>query len=72
MSKGKMTELIVSYDAELLENRFNVKVSKMGTGVHKASYLIVAQDLLEDGFMLKFFKDKDSAGLFLQLLKLSN
>jgi hypothetical protein len=72
MSKDKMVKLIESYDAELLENRFKVKISKFDNGVNALSYLIVTQDLLDGGFSVKYLKDKDSVTMFLKLLKLVN
>lgn len=72
MDKDKITKLISSYNTELIDNRFNVKVSLLNNGVDKESYLVVTQDLLDGGFSMKYFKDKDSVSMFLKLLKLVN
>jgi hypothetical protein len=72
MDKNKIQALLTSYGVEVLDNRFNVKVSVMNNGVHKESYLVVTQDLLDGGFALKYFRDKESVSMFLKLLKLVN
>lgn len=68
--KNKTTELIISYGTEIIDNRFQVKVSTLDTGTVKASFLVVTQDLLEGGFSMKYFDDKESVAIFLKLLRL--
>lgn len=67
----KTTELIISYGTEMIENRFRVKVSRMDDGVHPESFLVVAEDLLDSGFCMKFFKNKEDITQFLKLLQLA-
>lgn len=62
------TEPIVSFGVEVLGNRFRVKVSKMDNGVTKESFMVATQDLLEDGFSLKYFDSNEEVVQFLKLL----
>ena len=70
MSKkpSKTTELIVSYGTEMIGTRFRIKVSKMDTGASPETILVVVQDLLDGGFKMKCFRNKDDVANFLKLL----
>ncbi len=65
----KTTELIVSYGTEMIDTRFQVKVSVFDNGVDPKSIMIVVRDLIDNGFTIKTFKDMDAASSFLKLLK---
>ena len=69
--KKETTEFIVSFGTEMIDNRFRVKVSRMDNGVAPESYLVVTQDLLDSGFSMKYFKNKEEVAQFLKLLKVA-
>ena len=69
--KKETVELIVSYGTEIIDKRFVVKVSRMDNGVNPETFLVVTQDLLETGFSMKYFKNKEEVAQFLKLLKVA-
>lgn len=68
MSK-KINRLIHSMDAELIANRFLVKISEFDSGVHPKSILITTVDLLENNFKMHFYTDVESASNFIKILR---
>lgn len=66
---SKITRMIQSFPMEIINKRFQVKVSIFDNGVHPRSIMVVVFDLLESGFTIKFHKTDQEAANLLNLLK---
>lgn len=66
---SKFTRLLQSFETEVINKRFQVKVSIFDNGVDPRSIMVVIFDLLESGFTIKFHKTDEEAANLLNLLK---
>ena len=64
-----ITALITSRQPEMINSRFIVKASIMNNGVNTRSIMLIVQDILEDGFSIRFFNRDEDAAALLNLLK---
>ncbi len=52
----KLTKLLVSGAAEIINKRFMTKTSVFDNGVDKSSTMFVVHDLLENNFKIQFYE----------------
>ena len=72
MSKeDPIIKMIQSIEPKILGGRFLVKASSMNNGVHKPSIMFVVKDLVDNGFVIKYFNSEEKAAEFLKLLNAS-
>ena len=64
-----ITALFTSRQPEMINSRFIVKASIMNNGVNTRSIMLIVQDILEDGFSIRFFNRDEDAAALLNLLK---
>jgi hypothetical protein len=68
MSDFNIERFLKSSKEKIINKRFVVKASVLNTGAFEPSILIVVRDLLENNFMMRYFKTEDEANQFIQLL----
>lgn len=68
MSDFNIERFLKSSKEKIINKRFVVKASVLNTGAFEPSILIVVRDLLENNFMMRYFKTEDEVNQFIQLL----